>query len=100
MRCSAAFCVSLIFRLRSCLAAPKLPGLAEFLPRPLEPAAAPLAAGLGLPRQGLEWAGRILGRTGRRRQIGQHLGRYRAIVQGAERALQAHRRLDIGLRQT
>lgn len=28
------------------------------------------------------------------------MGRHRAIVQRAERALQAHRRLDIGLRQT
>src|SRR5882724_10257084 len=113
MRCSAAFCVSLmksqllissprVARIISArlgvtaVPSPKAPSLPEILPGLLEPVATALAAGRRLLGEGLERPGHVLGGTGRGREIGQHMGRHRAIVQGAERALQAHRRLDIG----
>src|SRR5260370_35300645 len=95
MRCSAAFCVSLIFRLRSYLDAPEARGLPEFPPHPLDLAAAAFSAGCRLPGERLERVLHVLRRTGRGRQGGQHIGCHRAIVPGAQRPLPAHRRLDL-----
>src|SRR5204863_4925526 len=99
MRCSAAFCVSLMitqFLLSSAEPLPEALGLPERLPRPLRLAAASLGARCRLLGQELERLGDVLGGTGCRGEVGQHMARHRAIVQGAERALQAHRGLDIG----
>src|SRR5262245_2430571 len=98
MRCSAAVCVSLISSLYSRVEPPEAVDLPEFLPRPLELAAPALAARSRLPGQGLERGAGIFAGTRRRREIRQHLDGHRAVVQGAQGVLQAHRSADISLR--
>src|SRR6266545_6491230 len=100
MRCSAAACVSLMTSnphpSGDGWPSPEFVRLPERLPRPLEPAAATLVAGIRLLGEALQRLLHVLGGTRRRGEVGQHVAGDRAVVHGAERALQAHRRLDIG----
>src|SRR3984957_16351340 len=78
--------------LRSGLASfrsPKPLGFPEPLPRLLELVAPALFAGGRLLGQFAQCAAHVFRRTGRNGDVGHHLAGHRAIVQGAERALQA-----------
>src|SRR5690242_9469021 len=98
MRSSAAVCVLVISTPFWTALVPEPLGLPERLPRPLKLVPSAFVAGCGLLAELAQRAPDLFGRSGRGGDVGQHAGRHRAVVQGTERALQAHRRLDIGFR--
>src|SRR5437899_4794459 len=98
MRSSAAVCVSVIATPFDSGGAPERLGSPEILPGPLQAPAAVFVAGAGLLGELAQRLVDVLRRARRDGDVGHHLAGDFAIVQGTERALQAHRGLDIGFR--
>src|SRR6185437_3180019 len=90
--------VSVIFT-PSVSPSPEAPDLPERLPCPLQTAVPVLFARRRLLGELGQRPGDVFRRPGRDGDVGHHLAGHRAIVQGAERALEAHCRLDIGPRR-
>src|SRR5262249_45364285 len=78
--------------------APESLGLPEVLPSPLQALPALLLIAGCLFGELAQRLLDVFRRASRDGDVGQNLASYFAIVQGTERALEAHRRLDIGFR--